>query len=209
MHFLDPTDPSMFNFRVSVSEPQTWVLSVWYVCQSYVGPYVAAGHLYCAPLLPPHVPIVLPHSVSFIEHVRLGDHTWAMPIEGGERMAIETLEERAAALCCLHFAIPHLWSPPKVLHSPKPLKCGWYWVICTLASSLMSMVLWVANSITITNIKLVFSADTSKKLKMWALHSLNYGHTHKGDRIAGLNGVCCRRVPLYSSCSRLDYGTHS
>jgi len=41
----------------------------------------AAGHVYCAPLLPSHAPIVLPHSVSFIGQVclivrvrRLGDH---------------------------------------------------------------------------------------------------------------------------------------
>ena len=54
---------------------------------TYISPYTAAGmassagHLYCAPLLPSHAPIVLSHSVSFIGQVcltvrvrRLGDH---------------------------------------------------------------------------------------------------------------------------------------
>ena len=117
MHFLDPTDPSTFNFRVSVTKPQTWVLSV---CQSYVDPYVAAGHLYCAPLLPSRVLIVLPHSVSFIEQVcPTGRPHLSNAYRGRGRMATETLEERAAALCCLHVAIPHSRSPQKVLHSPK------------------------------------------------------------------------------------------
>jgi len=46
-----------------------------YLYSTYVGLYVAPGvaslaaHSYCAQLLPPHAPIVLPHSVSFIKQV--------------------------------------------------------------------------------------------------------------------------------------------
>ena len=67
--------------------PNTSTFNVEFCLYStYVGPYVSlygmyvslqifasvaspAGHSYHVPLLPPHAPIVLPHSVSFVEQV--------------------------------------------------------------------------------------------------------------------------------------------
>jgi len=70
---------SYYNNWASMSEPHTRAFNVKFCLYgTYVGQYVAAsmagswsvGHSHCTALLPPHAPIVLPHSVSFTEQVR-------------------------------------------------------------------------------------------------------------------------------------------
>jgi len=95
---------------------------------TYIGLYVAAsaassaGHWYCVPLLPPCVPVVLSHSVSFIEQVIMWDLAWATPKEGKEETAAETLDERAT--CVLP---PNSCSPHNVVHSPMLTPTGDQW----------------------------------------------------------------------------------
>ena len=80
-----PTTPTpgtrTLHFLGQVWASPTLVCSMLcFVCtvHIYIGPYVTAGaaiaarsacRSYCTPLLPPRAPIVLPHSVSFIEQV--------------------------------------------------------------------------------------------------------------------------------------------
>jgi len=104
-----------------------------YLYSTYVGPYVAAGvaslaaHSYCAQLLPPHAPIVLPHSVSFIKQVcPTVSPCWAMLTEGeGKRTADETWDDRAATLHCLWNATS-LTLAPQCSHSPSIVVSWWY-----------------------------------------------------------------------------------
>jgi len=91
----------------------------------YVGPYITAGtsgsasHLYRMPLLLPHAPTILPHSIFFIEQVcSTVRPCTAMPTKGGIRglLRLGTNEPPHCTTCTL---LPCSHSPYDVLHSPS------------------------------------------------------------------------------------------
>ena len=106
------------------------MLSFVCMARTYIGLYVmtglagSTGHSYHSPLLPPHAPTVLPHSVSSMEQVcpTVRPHMSNADGGAGGRTTAETLDKKSP-----HFAayalLSHSRSPHNVLPSPSH-SCG-------------------------------------------------------------------------------------
>ena len=131
----------------SLSEPYTSAFNVelcLYGMSSVNGTTSSAGHLYRTPLLPPHAPIALPHSISFIEQVcptvrpcrHGGENGWLLRLETKScRIVPPThcyLTHTCPTVCCIHlvvdtFFVLHFFL--SCLHSHTYVQTLFLWLI--------------------------------------------------------------------------------